>query len=153
QVVIKTTVSLALAWGLAAAMWRGSAAVRHRVWASALVAMLILPLIVVYGPEWSIQAPSWSATQTASLSFSSKVPLSTGRGSEPASSRKTALVISSRGRFAFVPIAWSLSPLVIVVWSVAAAFGFLRLFVILVKAARIAGQSLRITDAAWIQLA
>jgi len=82
------------------------------------------------------------------------VPLSTVRGSETAPSRTTALVISPDPKlFGFAPIERSLSRLVIVVWSVVATFGFLRLFVILVKAAQMASGSPRISDVVWMQLA
>ena len=154
QLVLKTTVVLMFAWALTAAMRRRSAAARHRVWAAAIVGTLVLPLIILFGPVWSIRAPSWIAAANGTVNVSFTVPFSTRRSSEFATSRATVPRLLSESRpVPAVPIAWSLSRLAIALWSVVAAFRAQRLFLILVRASRIASRAPRISDSAWIQLA
>src|SRR5262245_38093167 len=54
QIALKSTVLLAAALVVTASMRRSSAAARHLVWASALLATLAVPPIVLLGPEWSV---------------------------------------------------------------------------------------------------
>ena len=54
----KATVILALAFAASAALRRGPAAVRHFVWASALAAMVLLPLAIAEVPKWQWAAPA-----------------------------------------------------------------------------------------------
>jgi uncharacterized protein (TIGR03435 family) len=52
--VVKLTVVLALAWVCAAAIRRAAAAVRHQVWASAVLGVLVLPVFVWAVPVWRV---------------------------------------------------------------------------------------------------
>jgi beta-lactamase regulating signal transducer with metallopeptidase domain len=63
QFAFKSTVILAAALGVTAVMRRSSAATRHLVWASALLATLAVPAIVFFGPEWSLAARRAPAPQ------------------------------------------------------------------------------------------
>lgn len=49
---IKSTIVLALAWMTAAALRREPAALRHRVWAAAILGTLVLPALTVVLPAW-----------------------------------------------------------------------------------------------------
>jgi beta-lactamase regulating signal transducer with metallopeptidase domain len=54
QIALKSTLLLAAALVVTASMRRSSSAARHLVWASALLATLAVPPIVLLGPEWSV---------------------------------------------------------------------------------------------------
>lgn len=59
----KATVLLGLAWVISFALRRRSAALRHRVWAIAIISSLALPVISLVIPAWHVfSAPSASAT-------------------------------------------------------------------------------------------
>jgi beta-lactamase regulating signal transducer with metallopeptidase domain len=63
---LKTTVLLGLAWILAFALRRHSAALRHRVWAIAIAGSLVLPLVSFAAPAWHVISRPAVATQTVS---------------------------------------------------------------------------------------
>jgi hypothetical protein len=48
----KATILLACAWIMVIALRRGSAALRHHVWAAAILASLALPFLVLLLPAW-----------------------------------------------------------------------------------------------------
>src|SRR5580765_6476128 len=152
-IVLKTSVILAIAWGLVVTMAHGSAAAKQRVWATALLATLALPPLIVYGPAWSLPAPSWTA-QIARLAEPSQGPLSRERNSAPASGRhpEYAIVLSPK-LLSSILVQHYLSRLVVMVWSAVAAFGLLRLAIALIEAARMARRAHRISDPAWLALA
>jgi beta-lactamase regulating signal transducer with metallopeptidase domain len=62
---IRATVLLAVASGVSLALARASAAQRHLVWAAALAASLVLPVMHVCAPEWGV-LPAFTAKQTSS---------------------------------------------------------------------------------------
>ncbi|MEM7049518.1 MAG: HEAT repeat domain-containing protein [Acidobacteriota bacterium] len=51
---LKATLLLLLAWVLSLALRRASAAARHRLWTTALVAVLTLPLLSLVLPSWEL---------------------------------------------------------------------------------------------------
>jgi beta-lactamase regulating signal transducer with metallopeptidase domain/mono/diheme cytochrome c family protein len=69
EITAKTSIVLSAAWGVARLMaGRSSAAGRHLLWSAASLAMLFLPVLVVFGPEWRVaEVPDrWVAgTRTA----------------------------------------------------------------------------------------
>ena len=58
----KATVLLGLAWILSFALRRRSAALRHRVWAIAVVGSLALPLVALVIPAWHVLSAPPAAT-------------------------------------------------------------------------------------------
>ena len=54
DVVLKVTVLLGTAALLARALSRRSAAARHQVWAVAIAASLMMPVIALVAPQWTI---------------------------------------------------------------------------------------------------
>jgi beta-lactamase regulating signal transducer with metallopeptidase domain len=61
---VKGTVLLGLAWGVTAALRRGSAAVRHWVWMTAFAGLLVLPVLGVALPGWAV-LPKWMGIRGA----------------------------------------------------------------------------------------
>src|SRR5580765_6644222 len=104
QMVVKTTAILIAACGLTAAMAHRSAAARQRVWASALLATLVLPLIIIYGPAWSVPAPLWT-TPIDRFEISRPLPLPSAPTPAAASERNTRFAFAVSPRlFEFVPV-------------------------------------------------
>ncbi len=54
DVLLKVTVVLAIAPLAARALSRGSAAARHQIWAVALAASLLMPVLAAVAPQWTI---------------------------------------------------------------------------------------------------
>src|SRR5918995_3689640 len=55
EIALKSTVVMLAAWVAATWMWsRSSAGTRHLTWAVSLVAVLLVPILVAFGPDWSI---------------------------------------------------------------------------------------------------
>ena len=56
-VVLKATIILGIAWLATTLLRRASAALRHGVWSLALGSLLLLPLLSVFMPSWSLDLP------------------------------------------------------------------------------------------------
>ena len=54
DVILKVTVVLAIAPLAARVLSRGSAAARHQIWAVALAASLLMPVLAAVAPQWQI---------------------------------------------------------------------------------------------------
>jgi beta-lactamase regulating signal transducer with metallopeptidase domain len=61
---VKGTALLVLATALAAALRRDSAATRHLVWLLTMVALLVVPAISAFLPQWRV-LPAWASIPTA----------------------------------------------------------------------------------------
>ena len=61
---IKATVALLFTWLIILAVRRWSASLRHLVWFSGVVGVLVLPILSVALPSWRI-LPSWVALDAA----------------------------------------------------------------------------------------
>jgi len=55
DVLLKVTIVLAIAPLAARALTRGSAAARHHIWAVALAASLLMPVLAAIAPKWTIE--------------------------------------------------------------------------------------------------
>src|ERR1051325_2662397 len=83
--VVKSTLLLALAWGVALVLKRRSAATQHMVRTFALAALLLLPVSVMLVPTWHIKGlPQYpkshvSIEQQAAQPSIAPLPLSTGK--------------------------------------------------------------------------
>jgi hypothetical protein len=73
DILIKTTAILTLAFLIAAAMRRASAASRHVVWMAALIAVLIVPVIVMWAPSLPVRVPSPAAAPEVAVSQSPRI--------------------------------------------------------------------------------
>jgi beta-lactamase regulating signal transducer with metallopeptidase domain len=65
SLAIRATALFAVASGVALALGKASAAQRHLVWAAALAASLVLPVMHVCAPEWGV-LPAFTAKHTSS---------------------------------------------------------------------------------------
>jgi TonB family protein len=124
----KVTLLLAGAWVLTGILRRHSAALRHRIWAIAIVASLALPIVAVIVPAWHvIPAAAPPSTPQVTVIISASVPLSTS---------------------AVAPVRhnWDINTLwraLLVIWAAGGTLFFLRLIAGLVRLARIAAYSRR----------
>jgi beta-lactamase regulating signal transducer with metallopeptidase domain len=89
---LKGSVLMAVAWMLTRALRRGSAALRHAIWTSALAGTLVLPMLTGLVPSIGVGAlrglrlPSWSeAAQPVALSAATPAEEAITRAPEPAS--------------------------------------------------------------------
>jgi beta-lactamase regulating signal transducer with metallopeptidase domain len=73
DILIKTTAILTLAFLIAAAMRRASAASRHVVWMAALVAVVMVPVVAMWAPPLPIRLPSPAAAPDVSVSQSARI--------------------------------------------------------------------------------
>ena len=62
----KATILLGAAWLVGPFLHGHSAALRHRVWAIAIVSSLALPLVSLMVPAWHVTSPPMIVTQTVS---------------------------------------------------------------------------------------
>ena len=75
DVLLKVTVVLAIAPVAARALARGSAAARHQIWAVALGAALLMPVLAAVAPTWTIELlpATPGAVEPASLPVATRV--------------------------------------------------------------------------------
>jgi beta-lactamase regulating signal transducer with metallopeptidase domain len=147
QIALKSTLLLAAALVVTASMRRSSSAARHLVWASALLATLAVPPIVLLGPEWSVAVPP------------ALVPRFDPGGSHPSGTAQVARVErsanseSTRSADARNRPQWSntldASPIVIVVWLLGTVFGLARVVAGVFWATRLTWRAVPVTDWAW----
>jgi hypothetical protein len=58
EIVVKSTLVLLAAWIAAACVWRrSSAATRHLTWTVGVAAALLVPVLMAFGPAWTIIVP------------------------------------------------------------------------------------------------
>src|SRR5215208_6031807 len=67
DVILKVTVVLAIAPVAARALSRGSAAARHQIWAVALSAALLMPVLAAVAPTWKIEVLPASTVTVAAV--------------------------------------------------------------------------------------
>lgn len=72
----KVTLVLVFAWACSLALRRASAAVRHQVWASAIVSVLMLPLFSGLLPQWRVAVVTKTETVEAPMVVESAQPQS-----------------------------------------------------------------------------
>lgn len=83
QIVLKSTLLLALAWLAVLCLRRKSAAVRHQVWTLALAAVLVLPLFSMLLPAWRV--PVGDLFLLNRFFFRTEARASTGKKALPSS--------------------------------------------------------------------
>jgi len=64
ELIVKATVILLIAFAIAAALRRASAAMRHLVWVAAFACLLALPLVSALAPKWTPPRPRLIPSQT-----------------------------------------------------------------------------------------
>lgn len=119
--IVKVTVVFAIAWLASVALRRSSAAVRHSVWAAAVLAALTLPALMWTLPEWRAKSvtvkPVWQEAQPVIVAGSPYAQMQAE--------------VAARTAFAPVPTAkresWTATEMLAVVWGVGVAAALLRL--------------------------
>ena len=74
DILLKVTVVLALAPLAARALSRGSAAARHHIWAVALAASLLMPVLSAVAPQWTIAVLPASPAAVEAISAPASAP-------------------------------------------------------------------------------
>src|SRR6185295_14061784 len=161
ETTAKATVVLLMAWGVTTCMGaRSSASARHLVWATALVAILLLPLATTLSPDWrvSVVPINWTsgakADPTAQTASHRRFPTpssSTAPSARVATERERLVdpgdlfesLGASSARLAHRPsvLMW--------LWGAGVLIGLLRLGVGLLWAAWIARQAKPVDDPRW----
>jgi len=148
ELTIKSSLVLIVALASVAAMRRWSAARRHVILASALIATLALPAIAAVGPHWWV--PSSSAFSKASeLAHSRPIGV---RPSLTDGSTWGLQPLQKRGGTSNVPSRWSVDDwvrLLTIVWLVGAGISVVRLFHGITSAARLAHDAHPMTSSEW----
>src|SRR4051812_17950600 len=84
EITLKSTVVLLLAGLATRFMTRSSAATRHLVWTAAFLGILILPLLIIVGPRWTLATvPEEWSIQSPVVSHSAPVAAESGTVSAP----------------------------------------------------------------------
>lgn len=87
EALAKVTVLLAVAWAVAFALRRASAALRHQLWAVALAAALSLPVLMWTLPEWrtysAIAIPVWEEGDPVLIAGSVQARVDVSRALNP----------------------------------------------------------------------
>lgn len=127
--IVKITVVFALAWIGSWALRRSSAALRHSVWAAAVMAALTLPVLMWTLPEWRAKSvtvkPVWQESQPVIVAGVPRAwnempgmsPALVARIDEPTPLRKP----------------WTTEEIAAAVWAVGLLVGLMRLFIGLIR--------------------
>jgi beta-lactamase regulating signal transducer with metallopeptidase domain len=168
EIAIKVSCVLASAWVVTRAMRRRSAAARHLVWTIAVLAMLLVPAVVVVGPEWPVpmlpgarsadgidrQAGGLLGESAESLAESlvlrpeRRAPADRGLSIEETGPVIPSSALPRTTEAPWVPLNWGL--LAIGLWLAGAMLFSLRLLFGMAWVARTARRARPVDDPAWI---
>ncbi len=135
----KATILLACAWITVIALRRRSSALRHHVWAAAILALLVLPFLALLLPAWhspalGSAAALWSPAQANTVSSNSyAIP---------------SIIIDA---VAASPIFNKIVIAVLFVWALGFSFVFLRLAAGLARLAWVSAHAKPIFDGDWMR--
>jgi uncharacterized protein (TIGR03435 family) len=117
----KVTLVLALAWVCSAALRRASAAARHQVWASAVLGVLVLPMLVWAVPVWRVVVAT--RTEVVDPGGVTSVPLLEATGSMPVTVAPASASASVRvSGITIALVAWAAGSMILftrLVWGFA----------------------------------
>jgi len=144
EITWKSSAIITLAWLLTGLLTRSSAAVRHLVWTIAFLGVLILPLIVLFGPAWRMEVLPQQSLADSELQ---KTPASEVQGFIPIAPPETAIPNSAFS----VPGSNRLisSNLILYLWSLGVILGAFRLSVALFGARRIVQRAEPVSNPVW----
>lgn len=135
----KTTLLLVCTWTIVGALRRASAAVRHHVWAAAILGMLLLPLLEVL-------LPSWHSSMLGGATAFWNSPHQ-GETNLAAQTIPTAIVHVTPG--SSVLPTWAVVPFL--VWALGALFVLFRLTVGLTRLAWLSARATSLFEDDWIR--
>ena len=136
QLAVKTSILLTAAWAVTRAMKPCSAATRHLVWAIAILATLVLPLVALLAPRWDLpvlpaEAPWGFVEKSTAISGLETLPTSDRVGAAPKAN-------------------WQ--GLLIGLWMAGLVFGLLRLATGVAWAMWIVRHAERLSDPEWLTM-
>jgi beta-lactamase regulating signal transducer with metallopeptidase domain len=155
SIMIKSAIILAVAAGVAGALRRQSAALRHAIWTAGLIGALIVPLCSLTLPAWQNGLAGWAEhlflSETSGTSFSSgdKATDSVSPVRATPGVSDTSLI----GNPARPARPWNIGQIGIAVWITGAAIGLLFMLLGALRLAWVAVCSSPMTDPRWIELA
>ena len=146
ELTVKSSMVLVASLAAVALMRRHSAATRHLVLASAFVATLALPALVIVGPRWRV--PSWPRFPTTSPSSSRSVE------AQPTHGRDSALqaLDTGRGDASTFQSRWTTDAwirVLTIVWLIGVAVSGIRLLAGIAAAIRLAQDAHTLTSPNW----
>ena len=148
ELAVKSSLILGAALVAVALMGRRTAATRHVVLASALVATLSLPALAVVGPHWRVSSPiPFTKTSEQPVSRSIEVP-------EPVAHNAGSglRVIQDRNRSSNFAPRWGTGAslaLLTFVWLIGVAIAAVRLMAGIASATRLARDAAPLTNSDW----
>src|SRR6266576_2907421 len=135
----KATILLACAWTTVIALRRRSSALRHHVWAAAILALLVLPFLALLLPAWHSSA------------LGSAAALWSPAHANTASSNSYAIPSIIIDAVAASPVFNKLVIAVLFVWALGFSFVFLRLAAGLARLAWVSAHAKPIFDEDWMR--
>lgn len=136
---LKATFLLACAWAIAGVLGRSSSAVRHHVWAAAILAALILPLLAFLLPSWHSSvwggaAAFWRTPQRGDANLAAQAVPGT-------------IVYATSG--ASVLSTWA--PAAVLLWVFGASFVLLRLIAGLARLRWASARAMPLSEDEWMR--
>jgi len=135
----KATLLLSGTWGIIAALRRASSAVRHHVWAAAILGTLLLPLLAFLLPPWHSSvlgsaAALWSAPHQGDANLAAQTVPAT-------------IVYATSNSFALST--WALATFLL--WAFGASFVLLRLIAGLTRLAWLSARATPLFEDGWMR--
>ncbi len=135
----KATLLLSGTWGIIAALRRASSAVRHHVWAAAILGTLLLPLLAFFLPPWHSSvlgsaAALWSAPHQRDANLAAQTVPAT-------------IVYATSSSFALST--WALATFLL--WAFGASFVLLRLIAGLTRLAWLSARATPLFEDDWMR--
>lgn len=135
----KATLLLACAWGIVTALRRGSSALRHHVWAAAILGSLLLPILALLLPAWHSAALGNAATLWSAPHAS---------GADPGAQSVPSMIVNVRAKSSFIDN-WALA--VFFAWAFGASLVLFRLSTGLARLAWVSARATALFDDEWMR--
>jgi beta-lactamase regulating signal transducer with metallopeptidase domain len=155
SIMIKSAIVLAVAAGVAGALRRQSAALRHAIWTAGLIGALVVPLCSITLPPWQNGFVGWAENIFNSRTVKTTTSVSSAIVPEdsPAITSPETTPSASPRPGAEPAHSWTLSQFAVAIWIGGAAIGLLLMLLGAVRLAWVAIRSEPVTDPRWIELA
>jgi beta-lactamase regulating signal transducer with metallopeptidase domain len=149
---VRGTIILLAALAATALMRRSSASARHLVWLAALTALLLLPVVRGFVPEWRVlpAAPVFAASSAPASTDPNAAPSSSTVDPAPRTAPAAPLVAEPLRAPIQLPVDWK--TLALLAWAAGAALLGLRLAYGLARVRWIERRATELTDDGWVRL-
>jgi len=144
ELTVKSTAIWSAAWIVARLLRRSSAAVRHLIWVSATIGVLVLPCIVLFGPDWNI-------ARVPAQWVRSEIPRPDALLPEVPASIPIPQIEFVESPFRNISSSLTLidTSLLIELWAIGVVLFMLRLVIGHIRAARITQQATALSRSDW----